>query len=134
MSAGLSWGASLRDITSTFLSYDNGTRESILPSLRTGLALTRRVDQFSVTAAVDADFLFEGRDQTAQASLGGASLDTHAGLEIGYAKLLFFRGGVDIGRLTLGAGVAFNRFSLDGAFLDHSDLDNSYRVSLNVNL
>lgn len=130
----ISFGMVLRDVTSTFLSYDNGTRESIYPSLRLGLAFSREVDQFRITAVTDGDLLFESREEAAQVALGGASLDTHAGVEVGYAGLLFFRGGVDIGRLTLGAGVEFNRFRLDGAFLDHSDLDNSYRVSLNISL
>jgi hypothetical protein len=134
LAPGFRVGATLRDLTSTFLSYDNGTKESIYPSLRTGLALTRDVDQFTFTAVTDGDFLFEGRKEAAQISAGGISLDTHAGLEVGYANILFFRGGADVGRLTLGVGVAFNRFRLDGAYMDHSDLDNSYRVSLNVTL
>ncbi len=133
VSKSLRVGASLRDLTSTFLAYDNGTRESIYPSLRTGIALSQQLDQLTVTALFDGDILFESRDETAQLSLGGASVDTHTGLEIGYDNLLYFRGGADIGKLTLGVGVAFDRFRLDGAFLDHSDLDNSYRVSLNVN-
>lgn len=127
-------GATLTNATSTFLSYDNGTRESILPALKIGATHVARVDQFTLRAIADFDLLFEGRDAAAQISLGTMSIDSHVGGEISYHEIVYFRGGSDIGRLTLGVGIKFNRFCLDGAFLDHNDLDNSYRVSLNIAL
>jgi hypothetical protein len=130
----VSLGATVTNMTSTFISYDNGTTESIIPALRLGIAATLPVDDFELQAAVDGDLLFEGRDRAAQVSLGTASLDAHFGGEIGYHQLVFLRGGADIDRLTLGVGIKFNRFRIDGAFMDHSDLDNSYRVSLNIKL
>lgn len=130
----LTFGATLTNATSTFLSYDNGTTESIVPALRLGASYRLVVDDFSVRAAADGDILFEGRDESAQLAIGGASLDTHLGGEIGYHEIVYFRGGADIGRLTLGIGLRYQRFRLDGAFMDHSDLDNSYRVSLNIEL
>ncbi len=131
---GFAAGAALTNATSTFLSYDNGTRESILPALKIGASHGAKVDQFTLRAVADLDLLFEGRDAAAQISLGTMSLDSHLGGEISYHQVVYFRGGSDIGRLTLGVGIKFNRFCLDGAFLDHNDLDNSYRVSLNIAL
>lgn len=130
----LSFGAALTNATSTFLSYDNGTTESIIPALRLGLSHLVRVEDFSLRTAVDGDILFEGRKEAAQISAGGVSLDAHLGGEIGYHDIVFFRGGADIDRLTLGIGLRLMRFRLDGAFMDHGDLDNSYRISLNVEL
>lgn len=131
---GLAAGATLTNATSTFLSYDNGTRESILPALKLGATYVAKVDQFTLRPVVDVDLLFEGRDAAAQVAFGTMSLDSHLGGEISYHEVVYFRGGSDIGRLTLGVGIKFNRFRLDGAFLDHNDLDNSYRVSLNIAL
>lgn len=131
---GFSAGANLSNATSTFLSYDNGTRESILPALKLGVSYGAALDQFTIRAVADGDLLFEGRDAAAQVSLGTMSLDSHLGGEVSYHEIVYFRGGADIGRLTLGVGLKFNRFRLDGAFLDHNDLDNSYRVSLNIAL
>lgn len=132
--SGLAFGAALTNATSTFLSYDNGTRESILPALKLGTAYSTQIDQFTVRVLADGDFLFEGRDAAAQVSAGAISLDSHLGAELSYQNLVYFRGGSDIGRLTLGVGLRFNRFRLDGAFLNHNDLDNSYRISLNIAL
>lgn len=130
----MAFGASITNLTSTFLAYDNGTTESILPAVRFGGSSLLRADQFSIRVLADADLLFEGRDQSAQISVGGMSLDSHFGAEIGYQNLIFFRGGSDIDRLTLGVGVNYQRLRLDGAFMNHNDLDNSYRISLNIAL
>ncbi len=132
--SGLAFGAALTNATSTFLSYDNGTRESILPALKLGAAYSKQIDQFTVRVLADGDILFESRDAAAQVSAGAISLDSHLGAEVAYQNLVYFRGGSDIGRLTLGVGLRFNRFRLDGAFLNHNDLDNSYRISLNIAL
>lgn len=131
---GFAAGATVTNATSTFLSYDNGSRESILPALKFGATHSVVVNQFTLRAVADIDLLFEGRDAAAQIALGTMSLDSHLGGEISYHEIVYFRGGSDIGRLTLGVGIRFNRFRLDGAFLDHNDLDNSYRVSLNIAL
>lgn len=131
-SRGVAAGVAFKDLTSTFLSYDNGTRESIYPSVKLGLGYSREVQKFVLRVLGDGDVLFEGRDRTAQIAAGSISLDTHFGGEIEYDNMLFFRGGSDIGKLTVGVGIKYSRFSLDAAFLDHNDLDNSYRVSLNV--
>ena len=130
----LALGLTVSDITSSFLSYDNGTRESILPSVKLGGSYAYHYQRLIARAIIDAEFLFEGRRSAAQFHTGRLSLDTHWGGELGYDNLVFFRAGSDIGRLTFGVGVAFNRFRLDGAFMDHKDLDNSYRLSLNIAL
>ncbi len=131
---GFAAGAALTNATSTFLSYDSGTRESILPALKLGLTYAISIEKFAIRGIADGDVLFEGRDAAAQISLGAVSIDSHLGGEISYQEIVYFRGGSDIGRLALGVGLKFNRFRLDGAYLDHNDLDNSYRISLNIAL
>lgn len=127
-------GLTISDLTSSFLSYDNGTRESILPSMRLGLSYARRFQPLLARVIADGEFLFEGRKSSAQYHTGNVSLDTHLGAELSYESLVYFRAGSDIGRLTFGVGLRFHRFRLDGAFMDHKDLDNSYRLSLNIAL
>jgi hypothetical protein len=134
VSPALTLGLTAADLTSSFISYDNGTKESILPSVKLGGVYSYRHQWFTARIVADGEFLFEGRDQTAQMSLGTASLDMHWGGELAYENRVFFRGGSDIGRLTLGVGVGFNRFRLDAAFMDHKYLDNTYRLSLNIAL
>jgi hypothetical protein len=130
----LTLGLTVSDITSSFLSYDNGTRESILPSVKVGGSYSLHYQRLTARAIFDGDLLFEGRRSAAQLHSGNLSLDTHWGGELSYENLIFFRAGSDIGRLTFGVGVAVNRFRLDGAYMDHKDLDTSYRLSLNIAL
>jgi len=130
----LTLGVTAADVTSSFISYDNGTKESVLPSIKLGGVYSYRRQWFTARLIADGEFLFEGRDKAAQVSLGTASMDTHWGGELSYEDRVFFRAGSDIGRLTLGVGVGFSRFRLDAAFMDHKNLDNSYRLSLNIGL
>lgn len=130
--ANLTTALMVANATSSFISYDNGTKESILPALRVGGAYLQRLDRFAVRLTAEGEFLFEGRKSSAQFWVEDISLDTRFGAELSYYDLVAFRVGSDIGRLTLGVGVQFDRFALDGAFLDHADLDNSYRISLKI--
>jgi len=128
----LALGLAVRDASSSFLSYDNGTQESILPAVRLGGSYMLRFDQFTIRGIGETEILFEGRKYAAQLWMNNISADFRYGGELGYREVVFFRAGSDINRLTLGVGLRFDRFSLDGAFLDHPDLDNSYRLSLAV--
>jgi hypothetical protein len=133
-SSALNLGVSVTDITSSFISYDTGTRESILPAIRVGAAYRLQRKWLTARLVGDGEVLFEGREETAQVSLGRASLDTHWGGELAYENLVFFRAGSDVGRLTLGVGVGVKRFKVDAAYMDHKDLENTYRLSLNIAL
>ena len=57
------------------------------------------------------------------------SLDTHFGGELSYKEMVFGRAGFDIGRLTVGGGVDVKNITIDFAFLQHDDLEETYRVS-----
>lgn len=131
---GLSLGMALSNATSSFIAYDNGTKESILPSLRLGFGYSRHFQPIIARVAADGEFLFEGRKSSAQLHAGKVSLDSHIGGELSYEDVVTFRVGSDIGRLTFGVGLKFYRFRLDGAYMNHKDLDNSYRLSLNIAL
>ncbi len=133
LSNSLGFGLTILNATSSFLSYDNGERESILPAVRLGGAFRRQMSSFSLLLTGETEVLFEGRQQAAQVWMNDLSADFRFGGELGFHEVIFFRAGSDIGKLTMGVGLRFNRFVVDGAFLDHPDLDNSYRLSLGVN-
>jgi hypothetical protein len=132
LSPSLSLGANLIDATTTFLAYDNGTKESIYPTLKAGSRFSHTLKDFILTLAVDSDFRFEGRDYTSQINFQDLSADLHYGVEIGYLEKAALRLGSDQGNLTFGLGLKTNKIGIDFAFLSHDDLDASYRVSLQI--
>jgi len=123
-------GLNLQDISTTLLSYSTGTKESIFPTAKIGARFHSGRGRLLGSIYTDADVRFEGRDYAAQISAGPVSADTHLGLEISYLEKLAARIGSDAGNLTLGAGLKFGRFNVDVAMRDHSDLENTYLVSL----
>lgn len=125
-------GIKVADVTSTFLSYDSGERETIVPHINWGgeVDLPQIADGLVTTVAGEAETYFEGRTLAAQYWSGSVSIDLHVGLEVNYRNRLFGRAGSDAGRLALGAGFAAGRWAVDAAMTDHDYLDSSYRLSL----
>lgn len=125
-------GLKIADVTSTFLSYDSGERETINPHINWGgeVDLPQIADGLITTLAGEAETYFEGRTLAAQYWSGSVSVDLHLGVEVNYRNRLFGRAGSDAGRLALGAGFAAGRWAVDAAMTDHGYLDSSYRVSL----
>ena len=124
----------MRDVTTTLLSYDTGTKESIYPTLVPGLMYRRVLGDFEITASADADVKFENYREAAQYWQGSISADTRFGFEIGFQDIAFGRIGSDIGRLTLGCGVSVSPLELDVAYMRQTDIDDSFRISLLVNI
>lgn len=123
-------GLNLQDAPGTLLSYSTGTKERVKPTAKMGAKFYGKHGRFKISMLADTDIRFEGRDYAAQAAAGPISFDFHFGLEARYMEKLSARIGSDIGNLSLGAGLRFNRFIVDIAMRDHSDLDHSYLVSL----
>jgi len=130
----LDFGANFQDITTTLISYSTGTKESVYPTAKFGLRAMKYKGSFSAALSADGDIRFEGRDYSAQVAAGPVSFDSHVGLELGYHDKLYARVGSDIGNLTLGAGINVNRLSIDVSMRDHSDLDNTFLVSLLIKM
>ena len=128
-------GLAVTDATSGFIRYTGETfnegahTESIFPTVKPGLLVECPYSDFTGRLAVSGDIKFENLDKAAQYYAGSVSLDTHYGLEIGYRELAFGRAGFDVGRFTAGAGVTLRHISIDLAYLHHSDLDETFRVS-----
>jgi hypothetical protein len=140
--AGLSWqvkpyanlGLMVTDITTGFIHYTGKTfgtsnTESIYPTVKPGLMLTRSYRDFTGRFVMSGDVKFENLKNSAQYWLGGMSLDMHYGGEIGYREMIFGRAGFDIGNFTAGAGLNVRNLTFDFAYLHDSSLDNTFRIS-----
>lgn len=121
------------DLTSTFLAYSNDNTETIYPVLKPALSYTWTRNDVRITASGQTILRFEGRRQTAELWQDDISADFQAGLEVGYKEAAFGRIGYDQSRFTAGLGAAFKRYLIDLAYLHHSDLDETFRISAGVN-
>ena len=132
-------GLMVTDITTGFIRYSGdsfGTgsnSESIYPTVKPGFMMTHEFKDFSGTFLMSGDIKFENIKYAAQFWSGSLSLDTHYGFELGYKNVLFGRTGFDIGRFTAGAGFNISHASIDFAYLQHDDLDETYRISGSYN-
>lgn len=128
-------GLMITDATTGFIRYSGqtfdsgGNSESIYPTVKPSLMLSTRYRDFVGRFVMSGDVKFEGLREAAQYWTGDISLDSHFGWELGYKEMIFGRAGFDIGRFTTGAGVDIRRITIDFAYLHHSELDETFRVS-----
>jgi len=131
----LQLGLAITDFTSGFIRYSGGTfdsganTESIYPTIKPGFMFIHRYRDFTGRFLASGDIRFESIKSAAQFWSGPISLDTHWGWEIGYKGILFGRTGFDIGRFTAGGGIDIRQLTVDFAYLHHTDLDETFRVS-----
>jgi hypothetical protein len=135
----LDFGMKLQDVTGTYITWSTGKREFIYPAIKVGVAYPVMIRGMSskIIIAADGDFRFENRQDASQLWIGRASADFHVGAELVIRDIVFLRGGVDMGRPTVGAGFLLEDFGpwnvtmgLDYALLVHDVFDTTHRVSL----
>ena len=135
-SSGLTLGAALKNVTTTFISWDTGEKELVAPALFSGVSYLWQFSSFhlGVRPAVELILRGEHRQKSASLSAGALSLDMAAGLEINYFELLYFRSGYDeIQRFNLGVGIQIPHVRIDYAFTNYDqELGNSHRIGLIV--
>jgi len=118
-------GGQLRNALASILVWSTGRQEAILPSARLGLAYR-----------IDAERLMAEILPAAELEVRGESLDDpdafvmHLGLEYQIRRTISARVGFDDERLTYGAGLVLGLVDLDYAFVGHSDLGATHRISL----
>ncbi|HRE42122.1 MAG TPA: PorV/PorQ family protein [Ignavibacteria bacterium] len=131
-------GANIQDLTTTYISWSTGKKETLKPTAKIGSAYQFDFLNGVITPALDFDVRFDGRKSSANANLGPVSFDMHAGVEYTYRDLFSIRTGYnDIGNLTLGAGVKLPKINIDYSFAKFdgtSDLGNTHRISLTFTL
>ncbi len=127
-------GANLQDLTTTYLSWSTGKKETISPTAKIGTAYSIEALGGMITPAVDFDVRFEGRKESANAYIGPVSFDMHSGIEYSFKNLISIRTGYnDLGNLTLGAGVKLPKLAIDYSFAKFDgteQLGNTHRISL----
>lgn len=129
----LSAGLKISDVTTTFLSWDSGRRETIAPSVTLGAQYTRSFEPLrgTVSFAGDMDMSFDNRKTASAVSFGEWVLgaDFHGGLEYWYSRTVALRFGSTTNAISGGAGFRYRGFGVDYAFVgDHPEFDSSHRI------
>ncbi len=131
-------GANFQDVTTTLLAWDTGRKELIAPTLKAGVGYPFELPflQSRLLLATDVDTRFEGRSgDAAQLSFGAVSMDFRFGGEISFYDIIALRvGRDDLGFLTAGAGINLSRLNIDYAFMQHTDLEATHRISLRIRI
>ena len=136
-------GIMVRDLTTTFLSWSNGTRELVRPSLDTGVAFNfYPAEKHALTWATDIGWGFEGRRRDSQLKLGDVTTEFRTGLEYWYKNTFALRSGFNAKDFTFGAGVRYKHLGVDyaaslhrffagdeGDFPNDQNLDTTHLVS-----
>ena len=134
----LSFGLTLRDITTTMMAWSTSEKEFIAPSLRPGVSYRYNIESLDLylQPSADLNILFEGRESAAQLNLGPVSLDSFWGMEVGFRQLAFLRLGYDDQqRFNGGIGFSITRFAVDYSYMNYdSELGNAHRISFHLKL
>ena len=113
-------GIMVHDLTTTWLSWSNGTRELIQPTIDTGVAFNfYPADKHALTWAVDLGWGFEGRKRDSHLKLGQVTTEVRTGLEYWYKNTFALRTGANVKDLTFGAGVRYKHLGVDYAAALH---------------
>ncbi len=119
-------GAVVHDLTTTYLSWSNGVREFVAPTVTTGAAFNfNPAQRHALTWAFDLGWNFEDRAYDGELKLGGVTADVRTGLEYWYRNTLALRSGVNGKDLTFGLGVRYKHFGADYA----ADLNRFFAAS-----
>lgn len=113
-------GLAIRDFVLSPLIWGNGTRETIVPKLSFGVAPRIPLPQWKSEVTFECDMV---------KTLDIKGFDIMMGMEYAYKDIIFGRLGLFKGMYTLGIGLKYRKFSLDYAFITHSELDNSNKIS-----
>jgi len=136
--------AVVHDLTTTFISWNNGVRESVLPTITTAAGFNfYPAPRHALTWALDLDWNFENRTYDAQLQMGKSTAELHTGLEYWYRNTVALRAGVGGKDLDFGLGLRYRHFGADYAaalnrffaasdpsFPNDSNLDATHLVSL----
>jgi len=128
-------GGRITDVTTTFIAWDTGHQELLLPSVAVGVYKTISLKKLEADVNIAADFVVRGenRGEADQFSAGILSGDAHIGLEYLVKKTFALRAGMDREYFTAGAGLYIGSFLVDYAYQSHEGLGESHRVSLGYN-
>ncbi len=127
-------GLRLADITTTQISWDTGTRETVSPSAVIGMQWSRTLPGLRGQLSIAADLAttFEGREAASQFGSGAMGGDFNGGMEYWFSRAVALRLGTSAGEWTAGGGVRYRGMGADYAFLPHDELGDTHRVSAGI--
>jgi len=139
-------GVTVHDLTTTYLSWGNGTRELVRPTLDMGAAFNfYPAERHALTWSIDIGWGFEGRQFDSQLKLGEVTAEFRTGLEYWYKNTFALRTGANAKDLTFGAGVRYKHIGVDYAsqlnrffasdesdFPNDTNLDTTHMVSASL--
>jgi len=139
-------GAVVHDLTTTYLSWSDGVREFVAPTLTTGASVNFfPAPRHALTWATDIAFDFEDRTFDDELAMGAVTAELRTGLEYWYRSTLALRAGVGGKDLDFGLGVRYKHFGVDYAaslnrffaasdpeFPDDQNLNTTHLVSASV--
>ena len=131
-------GASLNDITTTFLFWKDGEKEVILPTLRFGTAWKAALPSIPIwfQPLGGLDISFEGKQHSTDLNLGSISGRVHLGLEIHIKDQIALRcGRDDLGSFHIGFGLDTSIGSIDYGFAmggTYQLLGQSHRIGVTL--
>ena len=136
----LDFGIKFQDITTTYLAWSTGRNELITPAVVPGLAWNQPLTDWNMNfiLAASLETRFDNRRDADEIWGGSVSANSHLGLEVGFSRKVFLRGGYDSGfsegNLTAGVGFRINPLTIDYAYAgDTLDIDEvTHRISLSV--
>ena len=109
-------GVVVHDLTTTYISWSNGTREHVNPSMDTGVGFNfYPADKQALTWAFDLAWKFDGEKLDSQIKLGNVTADVRTGLEYWYHNVVAVRSGLNGKDLAFGAGLRYKHVGVDYA-------------------
>lgn len=113
-------GFAVRDFILSPIIWSNGTKESIVPKFSFGVGPVLTLEQINSVVTFGCDIV---------KPIDVEGFDLNFGVEWAYKNLLFGRAGIYRGNYTLGMGLKYKWLSIDYAFVTHSDLHDSNKIS-----
>jgi hypothetical protein len=129
-------GANLKDVTSSFLLWNTGTKEFIYPKVRTGITVGTKfffITESKVHLSMDTEIRLDHRIRSSQLSYRSINADFFWGLEYWFVNTVAIRIGSENGELSTGLGLSYKGIHIDYAVLTNEFLNNSQRLSGSIN-
>lgn len=133
---GLKMGAVARNLTTTFLFWEDGEKEIIKPSFALGgsYSILLKPINLEILPLTGLNVNFEGEQNNTDLNIKNLNFRLRAGIEILYRKLFALRAGRDdLGGIHIGCGINTQYGRLDYGFAmgeGYSELGNSHRIAL----
>jgi hypothetical protein len=109
-------GVVAHDLTTTYLSWSNGTHELVVPTVDTGVSFNfYPAERHAITVAADFGWQFENRQTASNIVLGSVTADLRTGVEYWYRSTLALRTGINGKDLAFGAGLRYKHIGVDYA-------------------